>query len=77
MKLIFKLNKTILEVFGVTHRICIFVSVNHKIFVFVGVNHCRCKSYASGFSVDAILIINVAHSFPSNMFHQYDSFVQL
>ena len=29
MKLIFKLTLTILEVFGVKHRICIFVGINH------------------------------------------------
>ena len=40
MKIIFKV--TILEVFGVKHRICIFVGVNHKIYIFVGVNHVRC-----------------------------------
>ena len=54
MKLIFKLTKTILEVFDVRHRICIFVGDNHKICIFVGVNHCRCNifqyySYASDF----------------------------
>ena len=52
MKIIFKLTKTILEFFGVKHRMYIFISVNHKNCIFVGVNHWRCnvfrcKSYAS------------------------------
>ena len=42
MKIIYKLTKTILEVFGVKYRICISVGVNHKICIFVDVNHCRC-----------------------------------
>ena len=47
IKLIFKLIKTILKVFGVRHRICLFVGVNCKIRLFFAVYHVRCKSYAS------------------------------
>ena len=45
MKLIFKLTKTILEVFSVKHKICIFVGINHKICIFIGVNRCRCNIF--------------------------------
>ena len=58
MEIIFKLTLTILEVFGVKYRICLFVGVNHNIYVFVGANHCRCiflcKSYAS-FSIVTVV----------------------